>query len=198
MRGPLGLVGGALLLILASYFFVRQSQGVLVEFPIALQAAGVVRSPMMRPSRNVEYLIEIEVDKNRSFEELNCLLGINSEVETCSSAGSVVDITWTLSGAGSAIGSGTSRYEKGAAWGKSISRTIGRFRVAYEIDCVLEVRSALNGQELAATNPRIVVRPHPMASKGTVVAAQAAMWIGMVLAVAGFLWAMVTVAMQRR
>ena len=124
-------------------------------------------SPSFQTDIEDEYLVELEVERNIPFEEINCLLGVaSSTLHECSGIQSVIDLEWAIISSGVVVSSGTSRQEKFGAWGDKISRIVGRFNSEKNREYELRFRLLKDASSLRPTNPKMVVRVHPIRSKG--------------------------------
>ena len=161
----------------------------VVTLPLDLKP-GTIQSPEFRVDQTTRYLIELEVDRNIPFDELNCLLGQSLPRKPCSVM-PVVDIQWTLMTGAKTIASGASRNESGGGYGPTITKTLGRFDGSPRIPYILQLTSLIDGSKLAAANPRIVVQVHPMDYKGHFVIAQIMAMLAMGVGVVGAIWLLI-------
>src|SRR3989344_3338615 len=162
-----------------------------VSFAIDLLSGITTRSPTFSVNLTTNYLIELEVERNLPFEQLNCLLGIGEavELEKCQATPSPVSLKWSvLSPSDKQVAQGISEQEHGGGWGTTISRTIGSFRGDKGNEYLVQVESLKDASVLAPTNPRITVRAHSMQSKTYYVVAGVGMAFGFVIGIMGLLW----------
>lgn len=163
LRRPAWTLATALLICGFAFIVARWFDWKPLILPVDLRP-GVTRSPEFRVSREVRYVVTLEVDHNISTDKLYCLLGGVPWRPPCA-GDSVVDIQWTLWSGSQEIASGDSRNAGGASPGSTVTRTFGQFEGSPGTAYVLEVVSMLDGSALAATNPRIVVQVHPDVTK---------------------------------
>lgn len=171
-----------------------------VSFAIDLRPGITTRSPLFSINLTTNYLIELEVERNSPFEQLNCLLGVGEAIGLgkCQTTPSPVYLRWSvLSSSGELVAQGVSEHEHDGAWSSTtIDRTIGSFRGDKGNEYLVQVESLKDASVLAPTNPRITVRVHPFESKGHYVVAGVGMAFGFVIAIMGLLW--LAVRMLRR
>lgn len=159
---------------------------------------GVSKSPSFKTDLAAEYLIELEVERNLPFEQINCLLGINPGLSaSCETTPSPLEIRWWVTSEGKTIAQGTSDQEKTGAWGATVSRTIGRFQASNRQAYVVHIESLRDASILRTTNPRITVRVHPMLAKEHYVFTQLIWWGGVGIFGAGVVWLLITLLYRR-
>jgi len=161
------------------------------SFSIDLRPS-ISNSPSFRVNLSTEYLIELEVERNMPFEQLNCILGVDLtpkyREQRCRAIPSPIDLKWQVFSSGVLVAEGTSQYQHSGGWGSTISRTIGRFRGNKGQEYIVQVESLKDASVLAPTNPRINVGVHPIESKSYYVTAQLVSWVALVFGVVGLLW----------
>ncbi len=172
-----------------------------VSFAVDLRPGITTRSPPFSVNLTTNYLIELEVERNLPFEQLNCLLGVGEVLglAKCQTTPSPVDIKWSaFSSSGKQVAQGTSELEHDGAWSSAtIDRTIGSFRGDKGNEYLVQVESLKDASVLAPTNPRITVRVHPFESKGHYVVAGVGMAFGIVIVIMGLLWLAVKVLRRK-
>src|SRR4051794_36338049 len=145
-----------------------------VSFPITLHLGAINSSPQFRVDTATQYLIGLDVDRQLPFDRLNCLLGLDIVIpEGCGSTSSVLYLEWRLMPTGKPEIYGDTRGSARGAWGRAITRTIGSFNGELGTTYILHVESKRDASALDATDPRVVVRAQPLASKNYLVAGQA-------------------------
>jgi hypothetical protein len=133
-------------------------------FPINL--IGLAKSEPFKINLSTRYLINLEVERLKSFESLNCLIGIHIELpDYCRTISSPVNMKWSVLSSSEKVAEGTSEQEHGGAWGSTIRRTIGRFSGEKGKTYVIQVESLEDASILAPTNPQIVIRADSQAKK---------------------------------
>jgi hypothetical protein len=171
-----------------------------VSFAIDLRPGITSRSPPFSVNLTTNYLIELEVERNLPFEQLNCLLGVGEALglEKCQAMPSPVELKWSVfSPSGKLVAQGASGQVHDGAWSSgTIDRTIGSFQGDKGNEYLVQVESLKDASVLAPTNPRITVRVHPFGSKGHYVVSGMGMAFGIVIAIMGLLW--LAVRMLRR
>jgi hypothetical protein len=104
----------------------------------------------------------IDAERNIPYQTVNCLLGVEDIYpERCKDTPSVVRASWALTSNGVLIAHGSSDEFKGGAWGITVSRDIGSFRLEKGRRYVLDVDILTDGTILQATHPRLKVGVHP-------------------------------------
>lgn len=171
-----------------------------VSFAIDLRPGITTRSPLFSINLTTNYLIELEVERNLPFEQLNCLLGLDEilGLAKCQTTPSPVDLKWSVvSPSGESVAQGISGHEHRGAWGPTISRIIGEFRGEKGNEYLIQVESLKDASVLAPTNPRVTVRTHTIQSKSHYVIAGVGMAFGFVIAIMGLLWLAVKVLRRK-
>lgn len=74
LRWPAALLCTALIIYGSAFVLVRWYDSRALTLPIDLKP-GTTRSPEFHVDQKVNYLVELEVERNIPFNELNCLLG---------------------------------------------------------------------------------------------------------------------------
>lgn len=189
LRWPALILGAALVIYGSAFSVLRWYDWRALTLPVDLKP-GTTSSPEFRVDQKTRYLVELEVERNIPFDELNCLLGESTSRRPCA-VKSVVDIQWTMMSGSKEIASGASRNEKGGGYGPTITKTLGRFEGSPRTPYVLKVASLMDGSALASANPRIVVQVHPMDYKGYFVIAQLMAMGAMGIAVIGGIWLLI-------
>ena len=93
---PMLLFGLALVVYLSAFVVLRWYDWTVLTLPVDLKP-GVVRSSEFRVDQKVNYLVELEVERNIPFDDLNCMFGESSySRKGCAAIKSVVDLQWTL------------------------------------------------------------------------------------------------------
>jgi len=156
-----------------------------VDMPVSL-SVGQVRTQEFKTNLKAEYIIEIEVQKNISFDTLNCLLGINrSHPEQCSDTPSVVNASWALSTRNDTVARGStatdslgiwetdvvdrqSRQIGIGIWGNDVvGRQIGAFKTDAGRGYIFDVIFLADGSALNMSKPRLRVEVHPSYYEGS-------------------------------
>jgi hypothetical protein len=189
LRWPALILGAALVIYGSAFIVLRWYDWRALAVPVDLKP-GTITSPEFRVDQKTRYLVELEVERNIPFDELNCLLGESISRKPCS-VKPVVDIQWTLMSGSKEIASGASRDEKGGGYGPTITKTLGRFEGSPRTPYVLKMASLMDGSALAPANPRIVVQVHPIDYKGHFVIAQLIAMAAMGVAVIGVIWLLI-------
>jgi len=190
MRGnrmwmPLTLLALGVLLGLVSMLIDNWYKWIPVSFPIDLRPS-ISQSPVFIVNLTTDYLIELELERNLPFDQLNCLLGIDTD--GCRSMPSPIELRWIVLSSGRNIAEGTSQQQHDAAWSTTVSRAIGRFRAVKGDEYLLQVQCLTDASVLMRTNPRITVRVHPIESKRTYLLAELTQWIGIAAALSALIW----------
>jgi hypothetical protein len=163
-----------------------------VSFAIELRPGVTTRSPPFSINLTTKYLIELEVERSLSFEQLNCLLGVGEAVDLkkCQATPSPVDLKWSVvSSSGKQVAQGDSELKHDGAWSNTtIGRTIGEFHGEKGGEYIAQVESLRDASVLAIANPRITIRVHSIQSKTHYVIAGVGIWIGVLLAIIGLFW----------
>ena len=172
-----------------STFLTRSSIWEPLTLPVNLQHETTQSQPFT-VGMSADYLVELEADRAVPFEQLNCLLGIDTGTPIQCEGVSPVELTWqvTSSNPPGIVAEGSSRGRASGAWGDTVSRTMGSFAANKGDEYVLKIVSTQNGSALMPANPRVVVRQHPLQSKGTAVAAQLLFWFGIVVVFSAVVW----------
>ena len=126
-----------------------------------------------RTDLDTDYLLEIDVERRIEFEQLNCMLGIETLFpERCRGLPSLIDISWRVLSNSKTIGEGNANHFKGGGWEPTIQREIGSFRASkghsYSLDLVVN----RDAGSLNIANPKITVAAHPSEYKGNIILAQ--------------------------
>src|SRR3989344_3542976 len=175
----IAILGGALVV---GYWYKWEP----VSFAIDLRSGITTRSPPFSINLTTNYLIELEVERNLPFEQLNCLLDLDEilGLAKCQATPSPVDLKWFVySPSGEQIAQGTSEQEHNGVWGTTISRVIGEFQGKKGNEYLVQVESLKDASILATTNPRITVRTHTIKSKSHYVIAGVGMAFGIVISI---------------
>ena len=167
-----------------SIFLTRSSIWQPLTLPVNLQH-GATQSQPFTVGISADYLVELEADRAMPFEQLNCLLGIDTGTPIQCDGVASVELTWQVTSSNPAgiVAEGNSGGPGSGAWSDTVSRTLGSFPAKKGDEYVLKVVSTKNGSALMPANPRVVVRQHPLQSKSTAVAAQLLFWFGIVVVV---------------
>lgn len=169
------------------------------SFPIDLRPGKEQQSPAFRVDLTTTYLIELEVERNMPFEQLNCLLGVDPGFpEHCRAIPSPVDLEWSVFASGKLVAKGASHQEREGAWGPRISRTVGRFQSKKGEEYLVQIKSLSDGSMLAPAKPRITIRAHPIESKTYHVLAQLVAWIAFTVIAVSLLWYSVGILVKQR
>lgn len=172
-----------------------------VSFAIDLRPGVTTRSPLFSVNLTTNYLIELEVERNLPFEQLNCLLGVGEAVDLkkCQTTPSPVDLKWSvITSSGRQVAQGDSELKHDGAWSNTIiGRTIGEFHGEKGGEYIAQVESLRDASVLAIANPRITIRVHSIQSKTHYVVAGVGIWIGVLLASIGLLWLAIKVLRRK-
>lgn len=194
---PLIILGAAVALLIGSLLIANWYRWEPASFPIDLRAGIHSQSQSFRTDLTTTYLIELEVERNMPFEELNCLLGVDPGLpDNCHAIQSPVDIKWAVFTTGKLVAEGVSKDRHDGAWGETISRTIGSFQGNKGNDYLVQVESEKDASILAPAKPRITIRVHPAESKGHYVLAQALALIALIVAIVSLLWLLTAIRGQ--
>lgn len=189
IRLPLIILGAAAALLSGSLLIANWYSWEPSSFPIDLRAGIHSQSPSFRTDLTTTYLIELEVERNIPFEELNCLLGVDPGLpDNCRATPSPVDIKWSVFSTGKLVAKGVSKDQHDGAWGATISRTIGSFQGNKGYEYLVQIESVKDASILAPAKPHITIRVHPIESKGHFVFAQLLVWVASIVAIVGLLW----------
>ena len=186
LRWPALILGAALAIFASALVVSNWYQWRILALPVDLKL-GVTRSAEFRVDQNVNYLVELEVERNIPFDELNCMIGESRK--PCSVK--PVDIHWRLLNGPKEMAAGSSGNQTGGGYGTTITKTLGRFEGSPRTPYTLEVISFVDGSALAPANPRIVVQVHPMDYKGHYVIAQLMVMGAIGIAAGGLIWLLV-------
>jgi hypothetical protein len=172
-----------------SAFLMRSSRWEPVNFPVNLEQ-GMTQSQQFSVGMDAEYLVELEADRALPFEQLNCLLGVDPGAPIPCDGVSPVELIWQVTSANpnGVVAAGDSREHESGAWGDRVSRTMGSFTAKKSHEYVLKVVSKRDGSALMPAHPRVVVRQHPLHSKGHALVAQPLFWFGVVMVVVALVW----------
>jgi hypothetical protein len=120
---------------------------------------GVLLDALFQTDMDERYEINLDVDRKMPKDKIDCLLGIAfSAVNKCSESKNVISMSWEVRSGEQIVAKGESNPNGGGYWRSgSIGRQIGQFHAKAGTNYLLEVRSAMDGGELNAANPRIKV-----------------------------------------
>ena len=79
--------------LVAAMLMTQKSQWEPTTFGVNLQS-GKTRSQVFAVRRDADYLIELEVDRELPFDELNCLLGVNPGTSEPCAETSPIELDW--------------------------------------------------------------------------------------------------------
>lgn len=173
-----------------SAFLMRSSRWEPLTVPVNLQQ-DTTQAQTFSVGVDAEYLVELEADRALPFEQLNCLLGVDTGTAIECEGISPVELSWQVTSSnpnGIVVAKGSTRGQASGAWGETVSRTLGSFAAKKGDAYVLKVQSTRNGSALMPAKPRVVVRQHPLQSKGPALAAQLLFWFGIVAMVVALVW----------
>jgi hypothetical protein len=129
-----------------------------VDMPVSL-AVGTLRTPEF-PVKRQPYLIMIRAEKRLPFDDLNCMLGLDSAMPdpNCNKE-PLLQADWIVWDNGRVVDRGSvHRRDGGGGWADaSIDRFLGHFVGERNKKYVLEVKFTKDGSALNVTNPHLIV-----------------------------------------
>jgi len=169
-RVGVGILLAGLMFFGGWMLWVETRTSVPMDLPVSL-SPGREYTREFKVNLEQTYTIEVEVDKKLSFDELVCLLGVNTPpYQPCSNVPSVVKATWVLTSEGKGITQGSSDENKGGDFmNDKIGREIGSFESVKGQRYKLAVSILADGSRLAQCNPHLKVEVHPMYNEGIAV-----------------------------
>ncbi len=129
-----------------------------VDIPVSL-AVGTVRTPEFLVKRQ-PYLIMIRAERRLPFDDLNCMLGLQSAMPdpNCNKE-PLLQADWVVWDEGQVVDHGSVHRRDGrGGWADaSIDRFLGHFVGERNKKYVLEVKFTRDGSALNVTNPHLIV-----------------------------------------
>jgi len=162
-RLGIGMLLASLVFFVGWIVWVETRSSVPVDIPVSL-STGREYTREFRVNLEQTYTIAIEVDKKLPFDDLVCLLGVNTPaLEPCNKIPPVVKATWVLTSQGNLVAQGSSDESKGGDFmNDKIGREIGSFESVKGHRYKLTVSILSDGIRLAQCNPHLKVEVHPM------------------------------------
>jgi hypothetical protein len=105
------------------------------------------------------YVVQVVAERNLSFEQLPCMMGIkNGDADECGAIPTVLDAKWRLWGDGSLVAEGSSKDSRNFAASENVVyREIGRFSGTPGKKMKIDVEFSPKITGLDPTNPRLRV-----------------------------------------
>jgi len=133
-----------------------------VVMPVSLAEGTTVRTPEFLV-KNIEYHIDIRVNRGLPFGQLTCLIGGNRSPSKSHCAmfhfDSVLEAEWKVLDGEHIVAQGTATGYGDMAWSDSfMDRYLGEFTGEANKKYVVEVKFTKDGRTLNEFNPRLIVR----------------------------------------
>ncbi len=131
-----------------------------VVMPVSLAEGTTVRTPEFLV-KNIEYHIDIRVNRGLPFGQLSCMIGGNRRPSHCAMFhwDNVIDAEWKVLDGEDIVAQGTTPGYGDMAWSDSfMDRYIGTFTGEANKKYVVEVKFTKDGTPLKDLNPRLIVR----------------------------------------
>lgn len=132
-----------------------------VVMPVSLAEGTTVRTPEFLV-KNIEYHIDIRVNRGLPFGQLSCMLGGKERPSHCEMFhfDDVIEAEWKVWDGEHIVAQGATRGSLGEmAWSDNeMDRYIGEFTGEANRKYVVEVKFTKDGTPLKELNPRLVVR----------------------------------------
>ncbi|MGO8760314.1 MAG: hypothetical protein ACLQG3_19540 [Terracidiphilus sp.] len=128
--------------------------------PVSLAEGTTVRTPEFLV-KNIEYHIDIRVNRGLPFGQLSCMIGGNRRPSHCAMFhwDNVIDAEWKVLDGEDIVAQGTTPGYGDMAWSDSfMDRYIGTFTGEANKKYVVEVKFTKDGTPLKDLNPRLIVR----------------------------------------
>lgn len=132
-----------------------------VVMPVSLAEGTIVRTPEFLV-KNIEYHIDIRVNRGLPFGQLSCMIGGNRHPSHCAMFhwDNVIDTEWKVMDGDQVVAQGVAKGSDGdMAWSDSfMDRYLGEFVGKANKKYVVEVKFTKDGTALNKLNPRLIVR----------------------------------------
>lgn len=132
-----------------------------VVMPVSLTEGTTVRTPEFLV-KNIEYHIDIRVNRGLPFGQLTCMIGGNRHPSHCEMFhfNLAIEAEWKVLDGEHIVAQGTAKGSNGdMAWSDSfMDRYLGVFDGEANKKYVVEVRFTRDGTALDKLNPRLIVR----------------------------------------
>jgi hypothetical protein len=131
-----------------------------VVMPVSLTKGAIVRTPEFLV-KNVEYHVEIRVNRGVPLDELSCMIGGNMHLSPCTMFHSEValEAEWKVLDGDHTVAQGIASGFGPMAWSDSfMDRYLGDFVGEANKKYVVEVKFTRDGTQLDKFSPRLVVR----------------------------------------
>jgi len=131
-----------------------------VVMPVTLAEGTSVRTPEFLV-KNIEYHIDIRVNRGLPLDRLSCMIGGNMHLSPCEIFHSdvVLEAEWKVLDGEQIVAHGTAKGFGDMAWSDTfIDRYLGVFVGESNKKYVVEVKFTKDGTPLNEFNPRLVVR----------------------------------------
>lgn len=173
------------LMLAAAYLLENRRDPQPLAMPVPVEG-GEAASRTFRVDQPHPYLVTLQADPVLPASQLRCLLGVRETVEgTCGTTRSAVDLEWTVFAEGVAVAKGDSTKSQG---GWAFSRLLGEFSGKPDQDYTLLVHVRRNVESLREANLRLVVRLHPLYTKGETITAELLRLGAMILTIPASGW----------
>ncbi|MGA2649333.1 MAG: hypothetical protein ABSF28_02365 [Terracidiphilus sp.] len=129
--------------------------------PVSLAAGTTVQTPEFLV-KNIEYHIELRVNRGLPIDQLSCMMGSNIYPPDCVKfhLDTVIAAEWKVWDGEHIVAQGTAKSSHGQmAWSDSfMDRYLGEFTGESNKKYIVEVKFTKDGTSLKDLNPRLVVR----------------------------------------
>jgi hypothetical protein len=128
--------------------------------PVSLAEGTTVRTPEFLV-KNIEYHIDIRVNRGLPLDELSCMIGGNMHLSPCAAfhSGVVLEAEWKVLDGDHIVAQGVAEGFGPMAWSDSdMDGYLGDFVGEANKKYVVEVKFTKDGTPLNKFNPRLVVR----------------------------------------
>lgn len=128
--------------------------------PVSLTIGTTVRTPAFLV-KNIEYHIDIRVNRGLPFGQLTCMIGGNRRPSHCGRFhwDNVIEAEWKVLDGEQIVAQGIATGYGDMAWsGNEMDRYLGTFVGEARKKYVVEVKFTKDGTSLNELNPRLVVR----------------------------------------